>query len=163
MRNGLFIGDLAKQVGMSTKTIRYYEDLGLLVAPARTETGYRTYGPQDADRLRFIQGAKALGLSLAEIKDVLGAWADGEPPCAHVSQRLDEKLEDLDRRIQELTAFRDRLRAYKAEVDAAGRDASTPCAHVAGANAGRLGVEVPAALAVAAGIPGGARPGKGHP
>lgn len=146
MTKSLFIGDLAKQVGLNAKTIRYYEGLGLLGAPERTESGYRTYGPGDADRLRFIQGAKALGLSLAEIKDVLGAWAGGERPCAHVSQRLDEKLDELDRRIEELTAFRDRLRAYKAEVDAA-HDDSTPCAHVAGVAEGRFTTPLPEALA----------------
>lgn len=145
MTKDLFIGDLAKQVGMSAKTIRYYEGLGLLGAPARTESGYRTYGPADADRLRFIQGAKALGLSLAEIKDVLGAWASGERPCAHVSQHLEEKLHELDRRIDELTAFRDRLRAYKAEVDAA-HDTTTPCAHVAGVAEGRFTAAMPEGL-----------------
>lgn len=117
MEEGLLIGEIAKRVGVTTKTIRYYESMGLLGEARRTDSGYRVYSDQDLDRVRFIQGAKALGLSLSEIKDIVGIWAGGVRPCGHVSQLIDDKLADLDRRIDALIRFRDELRQYKAQID----------------------------------------------
>ena len=64
----LKIGELARQTGLSIKTIRYYESRGLLEKPPRTESGYRLYGPEEVARLRFVQRAKLLGLTLEEIR-----------------------------------------------------------------------------------------------
>lgn len=64
------IGELAKAAEVPAKTIRYYEDIGLLPHPPRTEGGYRRYGPEAADRLRFIRKAQALGLTLSEIREL---------------------------------------------------------------------------------------------
>lgn len=133
---GLFIGELAKQVGMTTKAIRHYEGLGLLSPPRRTESGYRVYSPDDLERLRFIRGAKGLGFSLQEIKDIIGLWSSGERPCGMVSRMLQEKLTDLDRRIALLTTFRDELAAYKTTMDAQSSP-DVPCAHIAGMASGR--------------------------
>lgn len=135
MSKALTVGALAARAGTNAKTVRYYEEIGLLAPPPRTEAGYRLYGDADLERLRFVLGAKALGLSLAEIREVVGAWKAGERPCAHVRTRLDAKLAELDRRIAELTAFRDSLRAYRDQVEAEAHD-DVPCAHVAGAIAG---------------------------
>lgn len=132
----MYIGEVAKRTGLSAKAIRYYEDLGLLASPKRAESGYRVYGAEDEERLRFIQGAKALGLSLEEIREIVQVWSSGTPPCAHVSRLLDEKLHELDRRIRELSVFRDDLRAYKARVDASKPPSDVPCAHVLGAMQG---------------------------
>ncbi len=128
----LYIGELAKLAGTNPKTIRYYEDLGLLSEPGRTASGYRVYSHAHLDRLRFVQGAKALGLNLADIKQVVNIWSGGLTPCAHVSQLLEDKLASLDRRIAELTAFRDELRAYKQRVDAMDADPEVPCKHIEG-------------------------------
>ncbi len=136
--NGSFIGEAAKQVGMNPKTIRYYEGLGLLSVPDRTESGYRLYSTRDLERLRFIKGGKALGLSLSEIKEILEAWNEGQSPCGHVSTLLDAKIADLDRRIAEMTHFRDHLRAYKQEVDDREPSPQTPCQHIAGALSGEF-------------------------
>ncbi|HEY9855318.1 MAG TPA: heavy metal-responsive transcriptional regulator [Stenomitos sp.] len=136
MAQGLYIGDLAKRVGTNPKTIRYYEDLGLLSEPERTESGYRRYAESDVERLRFILNAKALGLSLNEIKDIVDLWASGTAPCGHVSRLLEDKLSMLDAKIQELTAFRDGLRAYKDRIDALGPQPGVACAHIAGVAAG---------------------------
>lgn len=143
MSKGAFIGDAAKQVGMTPKTIRYYEGLGLLSAPERTESGYRLYSESDLERLGFIKGGKALGLSLGEIKEILEAWNEGDSPCGHVSALLESKIGDLDRRIAEMTAFRDRLRDYKQDVDSRGPSPETPCRHIAGALSGEWSEELP--------------------
>lgn len=139
MGKGSFIGDLAERMGISPKTIRYYERLGLLAEPTRSESGYRVYGEADAERLGFILGAKALGLSLVEIKAIVAEWAAGEIPCEHVGKLLDEKLAELDRRIVELTTFRDQLRALKQKADATSRVPGTPCKHVEGVRTGAWG------------------------
>jgi DNA-binding transcriptional MerR regulator len=143
MSRGAFIGDAAKQVGMTAKTIRYYEGLGLLSEPDRTESGYRLYSDKDLERLSFIKGGKALGLSLSEIKDILEAWNEGDSPCGHVSALLEAKIGDLDRRIAEMSAFRDRLRAYKLSVDSRPPSPNTPCRHIAGALSGEWSEELP--------------------
>ncbi|MNR75428.1 Mercuric resistance operon regulatory protein [compost metagenome] len=143
MSKGAFIGDVAKQVGMNPKTIRYYEGLGLLSEPERTESGYRLYSEKDLERLQFIKGGKALGLSLTEIREILEAWNEGDSPCGHVSSLLDSKIQDLDRRIAEMTAFRDHLRAYKQDVDARPPAPNTPCRHIAGALSGEWHEELP--------------------
>ncbi|MFP5503767.1 MAG: heavy metal-responsive transcriptional regulator [Candidatus Sericytochromatia bacterium] len=127
------IGELAKRVGVNAKTIRYYEDMGLLSEPERTESGYRLYSEQDVERLRFIMGAKALGLSLAEIKEIVGLWGAGVAPCSHVAQLLSDKLKDLDRRIAELVQFRDALAGYMDRVEASGTAPDVPCRHIDGA------------------------------
>jgi len=137
MANGLYIGDLAKRAGTNPKTIRYYEDLGLLSEPERTESGYRLYAESDVERLRFILSAKALGLSLNEIKDIVDLWASGTAPCGHVSRLLEDKLSVLDAKIRELTAFRDELRSYKEQIDALGPQPGVACAHIAGVTAGQ--------------------------
>ncbi len=140
----MYIGSFAKQAGTTAKTVRYYEDLGLLAGAARSDTGYRLYGAADLERLRFVLGAKALGLTLEEIKVIVGVWGAGERPCQRVSQLLDEKLADLDRRIAQLQTFRDELRAYKRTVDSEALAADVPCAHVAGATSGRWHPSQPA-------------------
>lgn len=143
MSRGSYIGEVAKQVGLNPKTIRYYESLGLLSEPERTESGYRVYTEKDIERLGFIKGGKALGLALSEIKDILEAWNEGDSPCGHVSSLLETKIDDLDRRIAEMTTFRDRLRAYKRDVDARPPSPDMPCRHIAGALSGEWSVELP--------------------
>lgn len=132
----MYIGALAKATGLSPKAIRYYEELGLLSDAMRTESGYRVYTGHDVERLRFILGAKALGFSLNEIKDIVALHDGGESPCGAVRRMLDEKLAALDRRIGELSRFRDELKAYKERTDAVAPSAEVPCAHIAGAVAG---------------------------
>lgn len=133
-RCALFIGGLARQTGLTTRAIRHYEALGLLPGPKRTEAGYRVYDEADAERLRFIQGAKALGLSLDEIKEILDLWAAGTHPCQHVRMLLEQKLAEIDSRIEQLTRFRDGLRAYKTRMDALPLAPDVPCRHIAGAS-----------------------------
>jgi DNA-binding transcriptional MerR regulator len=95
------------------RTIRFYEQSGLLPAPSRTPAGYRSYDQDAVTRLRFVRSAQALGLSLAEIADVLRIRDHQGAPCSYVAELLDTHIGALDRRIKELTALRDELRARR--------------------------------------------------
>jgi MerR family transcriptional regulator, copper efflux regulator len=105
------IGQLAARTGYSARTIRFYEQSGILPAPERTLGGYRSYDQDAVTRLRFVRSARALGLSLAEIADVLHIRDYQGPPCSYVAELLDTHIEALETRIKELTALRDELRA----------------------------------------------------
>ena len=109
MSDGLKIGQLARQTGLTTKTIRYYEARGLLPMPERSDAGYRLYSEQDAERLEFIKKAKALGFSLDDVADILTLHAKHQPTCIHVLALLDQKLAYLDSLIESLHAFRGEL------------------------------------------------------
>ncbi|AJE82002.1 MULTISPECIES: heavy metal-responsive transcriptional regulator [Streptomyces] len=113
------IGDLATHTGLTTKTIRFYEDSGLLPAPPRTPGGYRDYPDHTATRLAFIRDAQRAGLTLAEIRSVLALRDDGHAPCTHVTRLIHGHLDDIDRRMADLVATREALR------DLAGRAATT--------------------------------------
>jgi DNA-binding transcriptional MerR regulator len=104
------IGQLARTSGVTTKTIRYYESIGLLEEPARTEGGYRSYRPEVLERLDFIRQAKASGLTLAEIGSILEIKDEGGQSCDHSRLLLAEHLEALDAKIDELLAARIELR-----------------------------------------------------
>jgi DNA-binding transcriptional MerR regulator len=106
----LFIGRLAKQVGLNPRTIRYYETLGLLPPPIRTESRYRVYSPQTVELLRFIKKAKTLGFTLTEIREIIALRQRGDLPCRHVHALLTERVQTLARQIRDLTALRDELR-----------------------------------------------------
>ncbi|MGW1279284.1 heavy metal-responsive transcriptional regulator [Streptomyces tsukubensis] len=105
------IGDLATVSGLTTKTIRFYEEAGLLPAPPRTPGGYRDYPAQAAARLGFIRDAQGAGLTLAEIRSVLALRDGGQPPCAHVTTLIDQHLADIELRLAELAKTREALRS----------------------------------------------------
>ena len=107
------IGQLAAQTGYSVRTIRFYEQNGILPTPDRTSGGYRDYDQDAVTRLRFVRSAQALGLSLAEIADVLRVRDHQGPPCTYVAELLETHISALDNRIKELTALRDDLRARR--------------------------------------------------
>ena len=100
------IGALAEASGTTTKTLRFYEDQGLLPAADRTASGYRDYTPDVLGRLDFIRRGQAAGLTLAQIKQILGIRDSGAPPCGHVSDLLAERLGDLDAQIARLVELR---------------------------------------------------------
>ena len=104
------IGEVADQAGVTTKTLRYYERVGLVPQPDRTDSGYRDYPAAALDRLRFIRAAQAVGLSLGEIKSVIAFREQGSAPCSHVLDLIEDRAADLDRRIEELGRLRHELR-----------------------------------------------------
>jgi len=114
---GMLIGELADRVGVNTKTVRYYESLGLVPAPERTAGGYRLYSEDDHARLVFIKSAQHLGLTLGEIGEVLALRQSGAPPCQHVRAVLREQVATITRRITELRRLRRELQDLEATVD----------------------------------------------
>lgn len=116
MPGTLRIGQLAKAVGVSASTLRYYDELGLLQAPRRSESGYRLYGSGDLKRLEFIRKAKGFGFSLGEIRDTLGVHARQEPVCVHVLALIDQKLGHVDRLIRQMREFRSDLARLRREA-----------------------------------------------
>jgi DNA-binding transcriptional MerR regulator len=116
----LKIGELARQTGLSIKTIRYYERRGLLEQPPRTQGGYRLYGPEEVASVRFVQRAKLLGLTLAEIRELVGLAVrcnEGEI-VPRLKEVLEAKLEETERKIAELSAFRQNLLYYRERASA---------------------------------------------
>ncbi|PZW65396.1 MerR family copper efflux transcriptional regulator [Pseudomonas sp. URMO17WK12:I1] len=103
------IGQAAKHTGLSAKMIRYYEAIGLLPSAGRSESGYRQYGEDDLQRLRFIRRARDLGFSLTESGRLLALWHDRERASADVKALAVEHIEALNGKIAELEALRDTL------------------------------------------------------
>ena len=103
------IGELGDRAGVSSKTVRYYESLGLLEEPERTPAGYRDYDDAAVERLRFIRDAQSSGLTLSEIASVLELKGSGERSCAHTTALLERHLSDLDIQIERLKQARTTL------------------------------------------------------
>ncbi|MEB3033369.1 heavy metal-responsive transcriptional regulator [[Mycobacterium] nativiensis] len=103
------IGELADAVGATTKTLRFYEEQGLLLEADRTPAGYRDYSPDTVTRIDFIHRGKAAGLTLAQIREILQIRDRGQAPCEHVRDLLDTRLADLDAQISKLAALRDTI------------------------------------------------------
>jgi len=111
----MFIGEVAKQAGVSPHTIRYYEAERLITRPARSAAGYRVYSSRVIDELAFVRRAQGLGLSLTETREILSLGRSGKSPCDSVASICETRLADIERRMDELRAFRDNLRAaYRA-------------------------------------------------
>jgi len=116
---GLTIRKVCERTGLSPRTVRYYEELGLLPGVRRRAAGRRVYGADELERLRFIQRLKALGLALAEIRDLNAVHAIGGSTRAML-ERLDDllgrRVSEVDSRIGELTRLRDEIAKYRARV-----------------------------------------------
>ena len=111
------IGEVASRAGASTKTIRYYEDIGLLPPPPRSPSGYRDYDTPTLDRLAFIRAAQAVGLSLGEIRGVVALRDEGQTPCGHVLDLLRTRSAEIDRRITELRTLQGELKRLVARAE----------------------------------------------
>lgn len=102
----LTIGRLARIADMEPKTLRYYDRVGLVRPRARTAARYRLYADDAVDRLRFIRGAKALGMSLADISRILAVRDDGAAPCQHVLDLATREVTRLGVQIRHLESLR---------------------------------------------------------
>jgi DNA-binding transcriptional MerR regulator len=119
MKKGILISELSRRVALPTPTIRYYERIGLLNPPQRTQSRYRVYSDAAEERLRFIQKAKQFGLSLDEIKRLIDIKAEGSSPCADLKQMVKQHLEELDQHIQDMQTFRQILAQRYKQIEAA--------------------------------------------
>lgn len=97
------IGELAGLAGVEPATVRYYESLGLLPDPPRTDSGYRDYDEVAAERLRFIKDAQATGLSLSEVGSILEMRDAGEHTCEHVAGLVEHHLADIEHQMETLS------------------------------------------------------------
>lgn len=105
------IGQLADAVGVSPKTVRYYEAIGLLPEPSRNPGGDRTYEQGDVDRVAFIRRAQELGLHLDEIGEILTLRESNQRPCDYVLSVANQRLSELDERLAQIQRARDELQA----------------------------------------------------
>lgn len=104
------IGQASKASGVSTKMIRYYDEIGLVRPVSRTDANYREYEDRELNELRFIKRARNLGFSMAEITVLLSLWRDRQRPSRDVKAIADRHVADLDARIKEMQAMADTLR-----------------------------------------------------
>lgn len=110
MNKAFTIGALSKASGVNIETIRFYERSGLLPTPQRTASGYRSYRPEDAGRLRFIRRGRELGFSLEEVRELLELSAHPQQPCASADQMVNEHLSAIEMRIRDLQNLQQELR-----------------------------------------------------
>ncbi len=103
------IGEVAAHSGVTAKMIRYYESIGLLPAPDRSASGYRTYTNDDVHRLRFVKRARDFGFPMEQIEALLTLWSDRSRPSREVKQIALDHVAELDRKIQHLRELRDTL------------------------------------------------------
>lgn len=143
----LRIGEAARLAGVPAKTLRYYEGIGLVSPAKRTASGYRLYGWRELEQIEFVRRAKLMGLSLEEIRGLVETAEDGIPNAVfrHLDSLLERSLEETERKIEELRAFRESLLEYRdraGETEALGacrcgeRGATEFCGCVAAATEG---------------------------
>ncbi len=111
----LKIGELAQLMGVEAQTIRNYEQQGLLRPLTHSEAGHRLYGQEEVARTQFIKRAKLVGLTLAEVKELLALVVQGErgEDIPRLKEVLEEKLRETEQKMEELSAFRDSLLHYR--------------------------------------------------
>lgn len=105
----LKIGELSSESGVSIKTIRYYEELGLVKSCGRTEGHFRLFHPEMITRLAFVKRLQSLGLSLQEIGECLAVYDHGDLPCGDVKSKLEGQVAEIDRQVAELMILRREL------------------------------------------------------
>lgn len=96
------IQEFSRLSGLSAKTIRYYESIGILPSPQRTSNGYRDYSEKDLERAQFVAGIRSLDLSLDEIAEILAMRDRREAPCRALLDRIEQKADQIDERIRAL-------------------------------------------------------------
>lgn len=135
--NLLRIGQLSDRAQVPIKTIRYYEELGLLQAQKRTSGGFRLFAPEILTRLAFIKRSQSLGLSLQEIHDILAIHDQGQRPCDEVKHTLQAKVTAIEQKIEALTLLRGQILSLIEGADARVGQAAEICPIIEGrGNAG---------------------------
>lgn len=118
------IGELADRAGTTAKTLRFYEEQGLLSPADRTPSGYRDYKSNAVARVDFVHRGQAAGLTLAQIRQILDIRDGGSAPCEHVRNLLHTRLAAIEQQIAQLTALHDSIAVLR---DAAADPAPDSC------------------------------------
>lgn len=100
------IGEAARRSGVPAKTIRYYEEVGLIPAAGRTAAGYRAYTASEVETLKFVQRARSLGFSVKDVGELVALWRDRDRASADVRRIAQEHVAEVERKIAELEAIR---------------------------------------------------------
>ncbi len=103
------ISEAAARSGIQPKTIRYYENIGLIAKPLRSDNGYRDYGHDDIHILRFVQRARSLGFSVQDCRQLLALYKDPGRASADVKAMADLRIAEIDKKLKELTSIRSTL------------------------------------------------------
>lgn len=132
MDNYLTIGKTAGLVNVNPRTLRFYDQLGLLHPSCRSESGYRLYAPRDIERLKFIIRAKEIGLALEEVKTILSLTEEGLCRSAkhRVGDLLAQKMDEIDNRIKELRELKEELLRAAVVLDCGSEsppESGSPC------------------------------------
>ena len=112
------IGEIARQAGVTVDTVRFYERVGVLPAPARTESGYRDYVPETVQRIRLTRELQGIGFTLSDAVDALAAHDAGGATCESERWRLQAVLDRVDAQLAELSALRGRIVDVQAACEA---------------------------------------------
>ena len=123
------IGHLAGKAGVAVDTVRYYERQGLLPPPARRPSGYRDYGDDELQQLRFVRRCKALGFTLEETRELLRLNADPQADRAEVRALAERRIADVEAKLRELQALRDSLAGLAASCSGHGSLEGCPIIH----------------------------------
>jgi Cu(I)-responsive transcriptional regulator len=132
------IGQAASASGVSAKMIRYYESIGLIGAPLRSEAGYRIYTPEEVHTLRFVKRARNLGFSIDETRELLALWRDKSRASADVKRFALSHVAELEAKIAELQAMAGTLRHLAQTCHGDGRPDCPILADLAGAAAPKV-------------------------
>ena len=149
---GLTVSELAEEVEASPDTLRYYERIGLLPPPPRTAAGYRQYGPDAIERVRFIRQAQRFGLRLADIAGLLAIRERGLCPCGGTRRLLQDRLTQLDEEMAALSRLRTDIRAMLDREEPQRDGDGSTCGPGCGTSGLRIGrLRPPSTVAAAAG------------
>jgi DNA-binding transcriptional MerR regulator len=107
------IGDLAKATGVKVVTIRFYEQVGLMPTPSRTEGNYRVYKPEHVRRFKFIRRLRALGFTLDQVRDLLRLSSEKNQACSEVDRITNRHLAEVEQKIRDLQKLASELRRFK--------------------------------------------------
>ena len=130
------VGEAATRAGLPTKTVRYYADIGLVKPEARSQAGYRMYGPTEVGKLAFVRRARAFGFSVAECRELLGLYEDKSRSSRDVKAIAQARLHEIDARLAEMAKLRDELSHL---VHACHGDERPDCPILDGLEAGNKG------------------------
>ncbi len=121
MKSQMSIGDLAKATGVKVVTIRYYEQIGLIPTPSRTDGNYRAYKAEHVRRLEFIRRLRALGFTLDQVRDLLRLSSEKNQACSEVDQITKRHLNEVEEKIRDLQKLASELRRLSRSCQGNGR------------------------------------------